>query len=97
MQPSDQIVTVQRATELAAQLRINLTKVGGMERWQFGVQHERDKLQLFISLGMKVDAGVDLDVMAAKAALHELQRWPDWYERIKSAEDRAIKYWRNIP
>lgn len=96
MQPSDQIVTVQRATELAAQLRVNLSKVGGIEWWQFGVQHERDKLQSFIDVGLKVDGSVDLNLLAAKMAVRELQRWPDWYERLKGTEDRAIKYWRNI-
>lgn len=95
-QPSDQVVTVQRATELAAQLRINLRKVD-FEWWHFGVQHERDKLQAFVDAGLKVEAGADLTLIAAKVAVRELQRWPDWYKRVKGAEDRAINYWRGIP
>lgn len=91
-------VSTQRATELAAKLRLNLQKVGGIEWWQFALQSERDQLELVFSVdrALAVPAGVDLTEIAARVALAKLKKWPDWYERLKQTEDRAIRHWRNM-
>lgn len=90
-------ISRQRATELAAELRVDLTKVGGIEWWEYGVTTERDNLKLSIDAGVVAAmSGVDLDRAGAVIALEKLKRWPDWYPRLKACEDKAIKHWRHM-
>lgn len=90
-------VSKKRAQSLAADLGVDVNKVGGVEWWQYAVNSELAPL-VMLSHHSQVNARYDIEIdeVAALLAASKLQQYPDWYERLKKVEDDAIRYWRNM-
>ena len=92
-------LTEARARELATHFSIDLSLVGGIEWWVYGVETEMANLHFALtaaSSGLHLDSATPLDELAARVAIRKLQLYRDWYQRLKRTEDAAIKYWRQM-
>lgn len=90
------IVDTELAKKWHKKKRVN-PDVVPVEWFQYALQTEIDSLTLLLSTGKLVlIENADLAEVAAEYVCYKISRYPDWYDRLKKAEDGAIREWRNF-